>query len=271
MDPIDTYPEACINGGEIEAIKRIVERDHESDSFDFVNYYINEIAESCNLATFRWAIKTIRKRNTSTHWEMLIESASKEGRLDLLSLLHKYCNWTPVIGGFGWCAAYEAATHGQVGVLAWLQNNDLIEDDVIIGIIEAATFEDSAASDNSTKVLKFVRRLIESRDDDDDDDDNDNDNDDMPFEMEYNDDVWHSVLTYGIHDFIDVLYDHMYGIDMADFTEDCAYLAGLANLDTEGAEVSFGHAECLRFLRSRGFPWNPDEATRARAAAIGIE
>jgi hypothetical protein len=62
----------------------------------------------------------------------------------------------------------------------------------------------------------------------------------------------------------------MYGIDMADHAGDCDYLAGLANLDTEGAEVSFGHAECLRYLRFKGFPWNPDDATRARAAAIGI-
>ena len=265
MDPIDID---CINGGEIEAIEMIVKRDYESDAGAFIKDYIHEIAESCNHAVFRWAIKTLRKRKTIEHWERLIESAAKEGRLDLLKLLHKYCNWTPDIGGFVWCAAYEAANHGQVGVLAWLQNKDLIDDDDLIGIIETATFEEYAASGNSTKVLKFVRRLIESRDCDDDDDDNDDGN--FPFEMKFNGEVWSNVLTYGIHDFIDVLFDHMYGYDIDDLDGDCDYLAELAKLDTEGAEISFGHAECLRYLRSKGVPWNPDEATRTRAAAIGI-
>ena len=79
--------------------------------------------------------------------------------------------------------------------------------------------------------------------------------------------AWHYVIENGIHDFIDVVFDHMHGYDM---DGECAYLAKLAKLDTEGAEISSGHAECLRYLRSKGFPWSPDEATRARATALGI-
>jgi hypothetical protein len=162
--------------------------------------------------------------------------------------IYKYCKNTRIDESFGLFAASEAATHGRVDVLEWLDKKDMIDNVVINEIIAVGTYP------NKTEVLKFARKFVEENE----------------IDLEFVGDTWDAVLNYGIHDFIDVRFDRMYGYEMDDMDGDCDYLAGLAKLDTEGAEVSFGHAECLRFLRSKGLPWNPDEATRARAAAIGI-
>jgi hypothetical protein len=242
MDPI-----AAINGGDVEAIERILEKNYDSDAGAFLKEYIAEIAKSCNLAVFRWAIRS-RKMMTVEHWHSCIDSAAREGRLYLICMLHKYCNDTRVLDSFGLRAASEAATYDRVNVIEWLEKKECMDDIAIMSVIEAGTYN------NNAQVLKFVRKIIEY----------------WELDVKFVGTVWDAVLQHGIHDFIDVMFDHMYGYDMEDFTEDCAYLAEIAKLDTEDAEISFGHAECLRYLRSKGFPWNPDEATRARAAAIGI-
>ncbi len=212
-------------------------------------YYIADNAMQGNVDAVMKAIGSLPM--TWRHWQSCIEGAAEGGQLDLLKTIHQSEECHRAVESFASHASRVAAHCGHVHVLEWLDSIGELENGVMLdAMVMTATFY------NHAEVLKFLRKFIAT--------------------VEYVDMTkscyaWRYTLENGIHDFIDVLYDHMYGIDMADFTEDCAYLAGLANLDTEGAEVSFGHAECLRFLRSRGFPWNPDEATRARAAAIGIE
>ena len=216
-------------------------------------YYISDNAMQGNIDVVLKTIGSIPM--TWRHWQSCIEGAAEGGHLDLLKIIHQSEDCHRAVDSFAIHASRVATHCGHVHVLEWLENIGELETGLMLdSMVMTATFY------NNTEVLKFLRKFIETVDADDDV---------MRYEIQgcYS---WRYALENGIHDFIDVLFEHMHGYNMDDLAGDCAYLAGLAKLDTEGAEISFGHAECLRYLRSKGFPWSPDEATRARAAAIGI-
>jgi hypothetical protein len=84
--------------------------------------------------------------------------------------------------------------------------------------------------------------------------------------------VWDHVLNIGNHDIIDIVYKRI-NFESVDHKKDCALLALRAKLYDENLwkeDDAHGYVECLRYLRTKGFPWKPDAETRARANAIGI-
>ena len=97
---------------------------------------------------------------TVEHWHSCIESAAREGRLDLLHVLHKNCKNTRVIDAFGRFAVTEAATHGRLNVLEWLDKKYMIDDVVMNEIIAVGTYHNKTvrydAAVANTRLFLFL-------------------------------------------------------------------------------------------------------------------
>lgn len=232
----------------IANVKHVIATEFNNHSSEFLRKYCFEIGYKGNMEVVEWVMKTMKL--SKMDFSNVIEGAANNGHLHVLKFiaLHK-----PNKIFISTTACLEAAHNNHTHILQWLYDNDLTDDSDIDNMFI------NAILDNRASVLHFIRRNIP---------------DDHIFQDDngYSLDLWKAILEHGNHQFIDMVFERT-EFRPEDHKNDCAYLAEKAHLSDDtlwDATAPSGHIVCLRYLRSKGLPWEPNAKTRARADAIGI-